>query len=805
MRKDCQFLAIFVSAWAVQFGPGAIVAGPPKVSAQSIGYWIDRLDSEDVDEARRAADALVLFGPLSVPALVECLREGSYPSFRRAADALARIGQPAAHDLVDLFVDTREMWIHRELCRILGRIGPGAVRVLVVEGSEPKPHGRTHADTWAVLARLGDQADPFIPALVPLLRDRDAAVRKQAVNLLCEFGPTANGAVPELKRLLEKDDDQWVRAAARSALYFISGPEAASTVEDLIDVLRSGESKHLWRVHRPRFGGGMPMARRSLGPSEAAMYLGRRRPEEAKHAISSLTESRAHVDVSVRFHAAVALWKLGADAESPIPMLKDALANEEDQVRFWAAHALVEAVGPEATGVVPALIAALRRWQPVPRAWHPRRPVSEIPPETTRAEAAANALVRIGLPVVDELTKLVAEKTSDGGLSGRGPRELAQLQTSPRFRAMGTIIRFGIPAVPFLRKLLVHEDQEVKRLAAFGLRQIDPEGNGAFMPDTAWLRYAADRWLVWSIDDRFGDGRKQVISRRTRYYLQRFGDERARLVYQMRGTSWRDVAAVFPDGTVLLASHHHTDAIWAFPDGAWCRRALAMHGQPVRVVRGYSDGALVQPNRLNEKGPLYFAPFRNHDLDMADARRLTDEEGIPVNNVSPIHRHGHLFAWQRRIFDLETGTQRSFEFAGRRADVTAFDGEFIVINGRRVFSLSDGSETEGLDKRRSGAIMLVREGIGYSFSRVARSGKKPPIDARSPLVFDLRLDAIDLRSSSKSKHLLRIPDGRRTDLMMMGGFFRTIPVPHMILPEGFVLWDGTNWRIMEWLRPGQAD
>jgi HEAT repeat protein len=56
----------------------------------------------------------------------------------------------------------------------------------------------------------------------------------------------------------------------------------------------------------------------------------------------------------VRHKAAVTLESFGREAEAAVPNLIEALSDEDDFVREWAAHAL-GAIGPAAVDAVPAL------------------------------------------------------------------------------------------------------------------------------------------------------------------------------------------------------------------------------------------------------------------------------------------------------------------------------------------------------------------------------------------------------------------------------------------------------------------
>jgi HEAT repeat protein len=108
---------------------------------------------------------------------------------------------------------------------LLGTGAPGE-RVLA--------HQRTaEQNTIDALARIGA---PSVPALVAVLRDPDAELRRDAARALARMGSDASEAVPDLIAALD-DKDQGVRRNATRALGEI-GPAASNAVPALIKELR---------------------------------------------------------------------------------------------------------------------------------------------------------------------------------------------------------------------------------------------------------------------------------------------------------------------------------------------------------------------------------------------------------------------------------------------------------------------------------------------------------------------------------------------------------------------------------------
>ncbi len=55
------------------------------------------------------------------------------------------------------------------------------------------------------IAQLGPEAAPAIPKIIPLLKDPDPLVRRNAAYVLEMIGPAAKVAIPDLKAMLDTD------------------------------------------------------------------------------------------------------------------------------------------------------------------------------------------------------------------------------------------------------------------------------------------------------------------------------------------------------------------------------------------------------------------------------------------------------------------------------------------------------------------------------------------------------------------------------------------------------------------------
>ena len=130
-----------------------------------------------------------------------------------------------------------------------------------------------------------------MPALTEALSDTDWWTRAGAAAALGCMGEPAHGAVPALIEAL-KDDSEWVRRNAADTLGNI-GPSARSAVPALVEALNDDR----------------PVSRWSLS------------------------------DAPLRENAMIALAKMG-QLPHLTPVLKDALQDENQYIRSWAAIAL---------------------------------------------------------------------------------------------------------------------------------------------------------------------------------------------------------------------------------------------------------------------------------------------------------------------------------------------------------------------------------------------------------------------------------------------------------------------------------
>lgn len=95
----------------------------------------------------------------------------------------------------------REKTVQETAADALARIGEPAVPMLVETLNDRDPHAR--AQSARALALMGPKAQAAVPQLILSLDDADEHVRRGAARALGQIGPAAQSAVPALIRLLK--------------------------------------------------------------------------------------------------------------------------------------------------------------------------------------------------------------------------------------------------------------------------------------------------------------------------------------------------------------------------------------------------------------------------------------------------------------------------------------------------------------------------------------------------------------------------------------------------------------------------
>ena len=197
---------------------------------------------------------------------------------------------------------------------------------------------------------------------ITMLSDDDGTVRSDAADDLGLFGESGADAIPHLIEALQ-DVYEPVRLNAAYALGAIGKPAVSPLIETLSvedPIMRRMAAYALAAVGTPA----VPALSEALQHTEdvvriEAAYAFAQIGSAAASAIPALMERTKDSTVEVRRYLPEAFGGLGAIAAPAVPVLCDILASDADgQARFDAALALAQ-IGPAASDAVPVLANAL--------------------------------------------------------------------------------------------------------------------------------------------------------------------------------------------------------------------------------------------------------------------------------------------------------------------------------------------------------------------------------------------------------------------------------------------------------------
>jgi hypothetical protein len=229
--------------------------------------------------------------PAVITALSALLEDEVETIGRKAACALAELGQPGATVLLKAMKAANEQVRHHAAVAVRAMIAPDEALIAnLVEAARPEP---SLACTLAAsLVCFGAAAAPAIPMLLDLAASPDRWHRFHAARTLGAIGKAARSAVPTLQSLLadRHDDARWKAGETLAAI----APGTAG-VAALCRLLTDRED---W-VRR----------------SAARMLAGQGR--SAKTAIAALTRAREDDSLAVRAEATKALRVIRGETARP--------------------------------------------------------------------------------------------------------------------------------------------------------------------------------------------------------------------------------------------------------------------------------------------------------------------------------------------------------------------------------------------------------------------------------------------------------------------------------------------------------
>jgi HEAT repeat protein len=294
------------SSWlpiaALLYFAGALAVPPSAGTQEDTGEWISKtirdLQSKNAVVRTRAAEYL---GNSASP---------DYPLQHREQ---IRKAVPA---LMEALKDT-DSSVRGAAASALGNI-PGDMRVAVpaLAGALQDKDRSVREAAALSLGRLGQSPELAVPVLVGMLNRDDN--RESARDALIKLGPAARPAVPALIDMLNVEDPN-LRSNAAQVLGAI-GPDAQSAEPVLTSVMRGTDDQT------------------RLEAADALGKIGRDQPEAVE--VTTRILNAQEKDWFVRERAAAILGHAGPAAEASIPVLTNALNDENEDVRRAAARAI---------------------------------------------------------------------------------------------------------------------------------------------------------------------------------------------------------------------------------------------------------------------------------------------------------------------------------------------------------------------------------------------------------------------------------------------------------------------------------
>jgi HEAT repeat protein len=305
--------------------------------------------------------------------------------------------------------------------------------------------------------RLWGQEPPpkpkSVPQLIEDLRSKDEAQRIQAIQMLAEWGPQAQPALPDLNKIVGSNADFSLRHEAIVCIDHMgsAGKDAVPALTKSLD----DQSKIIAYSAAQALG--------SIGPA-------------AKTAMPALQKMLKAKEQFLAVAAAQALVRIDPDnveKSGALPVLVAGLSNAYDAVKHEAVFGLTEA----GAAAVPEFVKILKKGD---------NPAKVL---------ACDGLGRIGPAAKDAVPELVKQLDGDPAIAGHAAMALAGIGPAaeaavPALRkalassdntlqlnaavALGGMGEAGHAAVPDLVKLLKDDDAGVRRIAARSLGGIGP-------------------------------------------------------------------------------------------------------------------------------------------------------------------------------------------------------------------------------------------------------------------------------------------------------------------------------------------
>ncbi len=328
-----------------------------------------------------AVRAIAEFGPAAnsfSSVMLELLSDKKIMLRSAAADALGRIGKGdvgVIDALVRALADSDGV-VTVSAANALLHTGAPAVPAMIRKLSE-EPFQNLIVD---VLGEMGPEAESAVPALVELLKTADENLKREIFIALATIGPKASAGTASMMQILENPDAGDDRAGAAYVLAHIGEKKAVPVLKKILkttqsqQVLRSAawaivqlepenpENTALVIPHLfPAMSSEIPLVRKEA--ISAMSTLG----QAARSAWTDIIEhAESDPDASVRAESLRAVAEIQAPVAETLPVALASLKDPDVTVRNSARY-LLGRIGKEAQSAAPALREAIRRGDPLER------------------------------------------------------------------------------------------------------------------------------------------------------------------------------------------------------------------------------------------------------------------------------------------------------------------------------------------------------------------------------------------------------------------------------------------------------
>lgn len=310
-----------------------LVPAEPTFQGKTVGQWCETINSGKLDPKLVNA-----FGVKAAPRLVRVLHGTNTPLHQFLWTISSRLPK-SIRDKLPLRPPIHRVGPEGTAGEWLVQLGPDAKEV-VPELIKLAFDGRAqHVRSSAILVLgiVGTESPEALPALVKLLKDRDAFIQDQAALAIGRFGSKAKVAVPALVQFL-KNHPQGKPFNPILALGAI-GPEARDAVPELVAVMQDRELQLNVFYALPNIGSG------------------------AGAAVPALITALRHPNYNFQLRAIETLMKINPAARSALPALRELQTNSVDAVRILA-HVAIAKIEGRPESALPALLAELRSENP---------------------------------------------------------------------------------------------------------------------------------------------------------------------------------------------------------------------------------------------------------------------------------------------------------------------------------------------------------------------------------------------------------------------------------------------------------